>query len=779
MSEHFDFITFAVHSLKEILMHRIKSILFFFVLIICFNLNAQNGIIRGNVYDSETGEPVVYCNVALEGTTYGSTTDFNGFFTISGVPAGDYTLVASYLGYENSIIPLTLGEGRVVYKNIKLVEGAINLGSVDISAEREQARTEVRVSQISVSQRDIKVLPSAGGEPDIAQYLQVLPGVVSTGDQGGQLYIRGGAPVQNKILLDGLNIYNPFHSLGFFSVFETELIKNVDVFTAGFNADYGGRTSAIVDISTREGNKTRFGGHASISPFAGKVLLEGPISKFSEGGGSTSFVFTGKKSIIERSSETLYTHALENDTIGLPFDFQDLYGKISMVSSNGSRLNVFGFNFKDEYNNADIANIDWENTGVGTNFSLIPASSNMIVGGVFGYSKYEIGIRDGDGPSRTSQIRELSALLDFTFFGDKSEFKYGIEVQSIATDFDFTNPFKVRLNQNQNTTEISAFGKYKKIIGDLIVEPGVRLQYYASPSKFSLEPRLGIKYNATDFLRFKLAGGIYTQNILSTSNDRDVVNLFSGFLTGPESTVEDFDGNALDNKLMRARHAIVGVEYDVNENLTVNAEGYIKDFPRIVVINRNKLTNDEADYTIEEGEAYGLDLNFKYSLDKIYLWGTYSYGFVNRFDGQQEFPTVFDRRHNVNFLASYNLDDDGDFVVSARWNMGSGFPFTKTQGFYNNILFADGFDTPYTTENPDDIGVIYSEERNGGRLPYYHRLDLSIKRKFTFTKYTSLELTAAVTNAYDRPNIFYFDRIRYNRVDQLPIIPSLNVKFNF
>jgi hypothetical protein len=152
---------------------------------------------------------------------------------------------------------------------------------------------------------------------------------------------------------------------------------------------------------------------------------------------------------------------------------------------------------------------------------------------------------------------------------------------------------------------------------------------------------------------------------------------------------------------------------------------------------------------------------------------------VNRFDGQQTYPTIFDRRHNVNFLASYAFDKKGDFTVSARWNLGSGFPFTKTQGFYNNVNFNNGANTNYTTSNPTNIGIQYSDIRNGGRLPYYHRMDVSVNKKFEISKTAFAEINASVTNAYDRENIFYFDRIKYNRVNQLPIIPALSLKVGF
>ena len=756
---------------------------FILVLILLFGVivlgSAQTGTVRGNVYEKESGNPVIYCNVQLAGTKFGTTTDLDGFFVISNVPPGEYRLVATYVGYDSISMPVKVKASAIVYQALTLSESAINLGEISISAAREQSRTTVNISQISVSQKQIKALPSVGGEADIVQYLQVIPGIISTGDQGGQIYIRGGAPVQNKILLDGLNIFNPFHSIGFYSVFETELIKNVDVLTGGFGAEYGGRISAIVDIKTREGNKARTSGFVSGGPLMMKGLVEGPIKKFKEGGSSVSYVFTAKKSLIDQTSKTLYSYATANDSIGLPFTFQDFYGKLSVNTSNGSRINVFGFNFADAYKNPLLATIDWKNAGGGVNFNLIPSGSNIIVDGLIGFSTYNVGIQEKDTEPRTSDIDELSANVNFTFFGDKNEIKYGLEMRSIRTDFEFVNPFGLRLAQEQNTTELGFYAKYRQILGKLIIEPSLRTQYYSSLGSITFEPRLGVKLNISDKLRFKGAAGKYTQNILSTSNERDVVNLFNGFLTGPESIVAGLDGQPVKNKLQLSNHLVGGFEYDLNNNIQFNIEGYYKDFPQLIVVNRNKTERSQADYVVETGKAYGVDLTFKYELPGLYVWATYSHGYVNRNDGEQEYPTVFDRRHNVNMLVTYDLDKKGSWQVSGRWNMGSGFPFTKTKGFYNYLDYLGGVGTSYQTENPDNIGILYSDERNGGRLPYYHRFDLSVLKKISFSKHSGLEVNISVTNAYDRPNIFYFDRLNYERVNQLPILPSASAKLYF
>jgi hypothetical protein len=751
------------------------------VLMMVFSFGySQTGTLRGYVYDMDSGEPVIYGTLVIEGTDKGENTDFNGFYNFSNLDAGTYTLKISYLGYEDVFETVEIRAGGIATKSFYMQESGIEIGVIDISAQRQTARTEVQVSKIEVSQKQIKALPSTGGDADIIQYLQVLPGVISTGDQGGQLYIRGGSPVQNKILLDGLTIYNPFHSIGFFSVFETELIRKVDVLTGAFNAEHGGRISAVVDIHTREGDRTHLGGQISASPFMVKGLFEGPIKKFEQGKGSTSFILTAKKSVIDQTSQSLYQYAVDQDSIGLPFDFLDLYGKLSFITSNGSKFHLFGFNFDDSFNNPSVANIDWTTAGGGANFTLVPTSSGMILGGLIGFSDYEINLKEDNDDPRSSKIRELTAGLDFTSFGVDSEFNYGFEIKSIRTDFEFTNPFGHQINEFQNTTEFSAFFKFRKVFGEkLIFEPGIRTQFYASQSSFSPEPRLGLKYNVSDALRLKLAAGLYSQNILSTSNERDVVNLFSGFLTGPESQVADLEGGFLTDKIQTSAHAVAGFEYDINSNLMINIEGYYKDFNQLIIVNRNKLQASDPDFGTETGEAYGVDFSFNYQEADFNVYGAYSLGFVNRFDGEQQFPTVFDRRHNVNLLGTYNLQDNGDLQISGRWNMGSGFPFTKTQGFFYNNTFQDGVGTDILQDNPDDVGIIFSTTRNGGRLPYYHRFDISVTKKFRFSEFVNLEVVGSVTNVYNRDNIFFFDRIEFERVDQLPIIPSLAVRLNF
>ena len=257
-----------------------KIVIPFLISLFCAFISfSQTGTLRGHIYDAESGEPIAYASVQIINSKEGVISDEDGFFQLSSVPSGIQRVQVSYLGYLDTLLEIDIISNKIKYQLIYLTRSTIELQTVDISASKERARTEIQIGQIQLSKENIKSLPSIGGEADIAQYLTALPGVVISGDQGGQIFIRGGSPVQNRVLLDGQLIYNPFHSIGLFSVFETEIIRSVDVLSAGFNAEHGGRISAVMDIKTREGNKNRISGLASLSPFQGKLLLEGPIKK--------------------------------------------------------------------------------------------------------------------------------------------------------------------------------------------------------------------------------------------------------------------------------------------------------------------------------------------------------------------------------------------------------------------------------------------------------------------------------------------------------------------
>ena len=188
-------------------------------------------------------------------------------------------------------------------------------------------------------------------------------------------------------------------------------------------------------------------------------------------------------------------------------------------------------------------------------------------------------------------------------------------------------------------------------------------------------------------------------------------------------------------------------------------------------------SNDDDAFIIESGIAKGIDALVKYKGKKLYLWAVYSMGMITRTAEDFTYFPHFDRRHNINFLTSYKFGKNNSWKTDIRWNLGSGFPFTQTQAFYENLTFSDGINTDYTSTN-GELGIDYAE-LNEGRLPYYHRLDASISKKIILNKKIKMDVTASVTNVYNRQNIFYFNRIEYERVDQLPMMPSIGINMMF
>ncbi len=756
--------------------------------------DAQTATVRGFVYDKETGEAILFTNVILKGTPYGSTTNSEGLYDISKVPPGDYTLIVTCLSYDSLIVQISLKADEILNKKLYLSKGSVNLNTFVVSAHNEEKKTVTQVSITKVTPTELKMVPAVGGEPDLAQYLQIIPGVISTGDQGGQLYIRGGTPIQNLVLLDGMSIFNPFHSIGLFSVFDPDVVKNCDVYTGGFNAEYGGRISSVMDISTRDGNKKYLSGKIAANPFTSKLILEGPLSKSeNENEGTTSFLLSARTSYLEQTSKVLYRSAKSDssrlaDTAGLPYNFLDFYGKISMASANGSKINFFGFNFADQVNFQNLYKLKWNSTGFGSNFVLVPSGSDVIIDGIFAYSNYNIAINEPDAEPRTSNIGNFNFGLNFTYYFNKDVLKYGLEVSGKKTNLDFYNPINLEVTQEGNSTEFAGFIKYKKILGKFIVEPGFRLNFYGSLGEISPEPRLGIKYNVVDKFRLKFSGGYYSQNLVSTTSELDVVNLFYGFLTGTDNLQQKFYGQDVTSHLQTARHAIFGFEWDLPHHLELNIEGYVKDFTQVEEINPYKIYQDNGenfakddldkkDFILESGTARGVDFLLKYEYKRLYLWMVYDYGYNIRNDGKQSYSPLWDRSHSVNLVGSFTFGKKLDWSIDARWNYGSGFPFTQSQGFYEQLTFDQGINTDYTKTN-GKLGVQYAA-LDAGRLPSFSRFDIAVKKKWELSKRSTLEANFSAINALDTQNIFYYNRIINQRINQLPFLPSAGLSLTF
>ena len=777
-----------------------KLLLCISLLLFTTQILAQNKIIRGFIYDQSNGEPLAYEKVKLlrtdSSTVAGAITDLNGFFQIPKLDDNNYIIKVDNFKYEEEIINIDLTTKRSIYDvkfELKILESVQEFNEVKVSAESKTKRTKIEISKLKISKEGLERIPSYGAENDIVGAFSVTPGVITTGDQGGQLYVRGGTPIQNKILLDGMTIYNPFHSIGFFSIFETELIKNVDIYTGGFESKYGGRISSIMDITYRDGNRKKFSGKASASPFLGKLVLEGPLGKNrGDSPRAGSYIFSAKKSLLDITSQSLYPNINEGN--GLPFNFTDLYGKVTFSGDGGSKFSAFGFSNRDSVNYS-VADLNWNAGGGGINFLLVPSGSPIFIRGHVNGSNFTTTFTESEVEPRTSSIGGFDLGFDFSYFlKNEGEINYGFNLNGFNTKYTTFNEVGRKIDDENFTTEIGSYFNYRGVFNRWVIQTGIRAQVYASLNTVSLEPRLAAKYNATESIRFKFSGGRFSQNFTSASSDKDIVNLFNGLLSAPTNVQDQFVnefGNTrqVNNGLQYAWHAIAGVEVDLGENITVNLEGYYKYFSQLSNINPNKLYEDIAtfemiddvfkkDFIIESGQSLGADLLIKYTKNRLFLWGVYSYGYNLRWDGFNEYFPVFDRRHNINLVGSYIFGKKKDLDFNVRWNLGSGLPFTPTAGFYQSENFSGGVTSDPITNNSNAVSTLLGTF-NSQRLPYYHRLDVTLKKKFKFKNKTIMEVVLSVTNAYNRNNIFYVNRVTNEEIYQFPLLPSFGMSYKF
>ena len=758
-----------------------KYILFVSIFLSSVLAVAQNAVIKGFTYDESTGESLPYCTIQLMGTSFGALSDVSGAFLINKIPAGTYTVKVSLLGYVDLFDTVEVSSNTTLTKRYSISPNSQTLDAVQIVGENTRKEQETRTSVISVTPKDMGKMPAIGGQPDFAQYLQVLPGIISTGDQGGQLYVRGGTPVQNMLLMDGVILYNPFHSIGIFSVFDMDIMSSADVYTGGFGAEFGGRISSVMDIKTRDGNKKRLAGKVDLNNIGGQLLLEGPLLKLKEDRKtSISFILSGKGSFLDKSSKAFYPYVDNPD--GLPYSFWDLYGKLTLATKNGTRWNIFGFNYDDRVKYSSVANYGWDNWGIGSNFLIVPGDAPTTIEGSLAYSKYTSELQDVNFDPRKSSMDGFTFNLGFNYYLGKSLLKVGIDVVGYNTYYEYYTIYHAQRKIEDHTTDMSLFVKYKyNFRNKLLIEPGFRLQYYYSLGEVSPEPRLALKYNILPNLRLKLAAGMYSQNLVSIISDRDVVSLFNGFLSSPLES--DLLPNTLINddkevkgRLQKSQHAILGLEYDPINPLSINIEGYFKNFSQLISANRYKMVESDNEFIWEKGQAYGGDISVKYEQKGVYIWFVYSLGWVKRNDGKVNYFPHFDRRHNINLVASYSFGKRRSWEINCRWNFGTGFPFTQTQAYYPHYD-PTYINDDYVSANEDVFFLLAG--LNEARLPSYHRLDLGAKKKFFLGPRHSLELYFSMTNIYNYKNVFYVNRTTNDVVYQLPFLYYFGMTWRF
>ncbi len=729
---------------------------------------AQVATVRGFVTDAADGEGLQGVNVVLKnnaGQQFGTATDFQGFYALSRVPAGRYTLTASYIGYDTVERRLFLDPSSLLLENVELTIDATTLEGLTIETERETGAANVTAGVQTVRGSDIQLVPTPDVSGDLASYLTTLPGVVTAGEQGGQFFVRGGEPAQNLVLIDGMVVYQPFHILGFYSAFPGDVVNRASIHAGGYQGKYGGRISSVIDIAARNGNKRALRGGVSFSPFLSSILLEGPLNQDRK----TSFLASVRYSLIEQTA---------NDLIqtNLPFQFSDLFFKTHSSFGPSKQLSVTLLRTSDrgtigeDTGGFSVDEVRWENGAYGLRYLLLPQSTPMLGEFLVNYSSFNTSLGLPNDPLRSSSIRRFNTAANLTYFAGNVDVHWGFFARTLGLDSQLGGLFQNVALQEEFLTEAGFYAEPEVKIGErLLLMPGLRLHNFPSKSKFFLEPRLRIVYER-DIHTLSAATGIYHQELVGLSDRRDAANVFTAWTVVPFGEVPS------------AIHALLGYQADLPLGLELAVEGYYKKLSNLFISEWTAFPRFTTNLQQANGRVWGLDLRLEFNRSPMY--GYLSYGLSSvRYNARQEslplwfgtdalnFRPPHDRRHQFNALLSTHFKG---FDISARWLFGSGLPYNRAFGFDGFVLLDSPVDV---FEESGSRRVVYERPYNGV-LPTYHRLDLSVERVFDLDTIT-LTTQASLINAYDRRNLFYLDVFTLNRVDQLPFIPSLGIKVEF
>ncbi|NGP76140.1 TonB-dependent receptor plug domain-containing protein [Balneolaceae bacterium YR4-1] len=734
-------------------------------------MSAQdNATLRVLVVSGEDGTPVAGANVLLLNEEYqegdsldishAGATDKDGFHEFRNVIPKEYVLRVSFIGHENYTRRISLESGEIKIEQVTLPVNVQQLEELVVEAQGKVITGEAGLRR--VSSVDLGRIPMPGSGGDLASYMQTLPGVVSTGDRGGDLYIRGGTPTQNKVLVDNMTLFKPFHISNLFSAFPQEAVQNIDIYAGGFGAEYLGATSAIVDVSLRPGNMKNFSGGGSLSPHLVSLQMEGPLTENRE-----SFLIMGRKSTIQKYSDLI-------DIEEVPIDFYDIVARYSYQSSN-FYCNITGMRTFDEgeINPGRDINLSWSNTALGARCRGFDETYNHPFEVTAGYSGFSNSEASPDGEERSAGIKQFFIRIDNKeeLFGLPIDYGFGLNLRSVTAELAgvFTNYesfsnlsliphtyFSTIIDSGENFTFQPSFGSQVALGSPPTLEPRLRVTYTPAGSESS---------------EFSLAAGRYSQELNGINDQRDAGTVFTVY-----RPVELEDG------IQTALHGILGYKQIISSSLSTNIEGYVKRHRGIPVAK----WTPEAQINIETGYAngltYGFDVRVEYNNHPLYLYLGYGWSKVEYKAASEdlgawieepifEYSPAHDQRHKINTIASYRI---GKYKASASWEMSSGRPYTQVYGFD----LAVNVPSQEPLQEPGTARTLY-DRPYGERLPYVHRLDFSLERSFTFASSNTLNVKLGCINTYDRDNIFYYDLNSLERVNQTPLLPYFSLKTTF
>lgn len=727
--------------------------------LLAIEVAAQNKtVLRGTIVDSLTGEALPFANISVETTNLGTSSDANGYFIVSGIPyKPSIKIKVSYMGYSTKEVLVELFPDKISSVTVMLSANQIQLEEIEKVGKRQKQQNETDISIQKIDIRKIESLPK-GVETDVLRSLQFIPGVQGIGDVSAKYYVRGSSSNQNLILYNGITIYNPYHALGLFSIIDPDIINSLEFYKGGFPAEYGGKLSSVLNLVSKDGNKNRFSGSTSIGFLSGKGTFEGPLP-------FGSFIIAGRKS--------LFSSVLKNflNFKNAPFNFYDLALKLNYASTQTktlTKISLHGFNSSDKLISESTKNADykWSNNIYGINLFQEWEDIPLYTQSTLSYSNFsgEIVGKESNTKPRKNLVTDITLKSDFTYINlNRDELHIGYNLTSIYTDLYFKNLQSSVTDIKNKSLQFVLYGKYKFLqFADFGADVGLRVNAITLTEQRGsiVEPRISLTYNPIPFVAIKAAWGIYTQEMITLSSEDEVISVFEPWVIVPDYL-----------KPSEAIHYILGAELISFSGFNFSTEVYYKSLINTLEPNKNKVDSSDPDFVSGTGESYGSEFQLNYN--SKFLESTLSYSLLwsyRKLDNWISYPK-YDSRHNLNFNTTLNFGDGWSSSIS--WFFNSGLPFTQIVGYYDKLYVNDLFNTYGLFGSYIPFTVL--GDKNLGRLPAYHRLDFNLTKKIDF-KFMKMILSFDVLNLYDRKNIFYFDRKTGERVNMLPVLPTLTLK---
>ena len=807
----------------------------FFLLTVIFlffnRLEAQHHTINGYVEDASTGERLIGCIVRdANNDKFVTTTNTFGFFSLK-TNKSTIKLQIMYIGYKTFEQEFTLSSDTSITVELELEN---EIDKVVVTADRQNVQS-TQMSKIDISISKVQKLPVIFGETDLLKSLQLMPGVQSGTEGSNGIYVRGGGPDQNLILLDGVPVYNVSHMFGFFSVFNTAAIKNVTLYKGGFPARFGGRLSSVVDVQMKDGNLKKLSGSVSVGIIASKFTIEGPIKK-----DKTSFIFSARRTYIDLLAKPFiamfgtstyndpYSNNTYKDKNSGGYYFYDLNAKITHKLTDKDRL------FLSFYAGQDIANYKYESieeyngtpSSENTKFQLawgniIAAArwnhtfkKNLFVNTTFTYSRFNFGVdfdnyyEETDSAEKytetynaaySSGIDDLAMMVNFDYLPNVNhKIKFGLSgiyhhfrPGTVNFAFEISNP-PAKYDSTFGSADLyaSEFAAYaedditltkwlKVNVGGRISSFMVRDTVYFHP-----EPRVAARILFTKNLSLKFSYAEMMQYLHFLTNN--TVGLpIDLWMPATDITVPE-----------QSWQAATGVSWLIKNKVTLSVEGFYKEMNNLIEFKEGESIFSkpseggmgevwEQKVVQGEGLAYGAELFLQKNTGKFTGWIAYTLSWTTRtFAGinyGKTFPYKYDRRHDISIVGMYDFNENINMAMT--WVYGSGTPVTLAEAEFLGPFGTT--DVTYTINGRTTYsGYSFYGNRNNYRLPAYHRLDFSLniskqkkrgKRTWSFSVY----------NAYNHINPFYTmlvneDNKTYLQIVSIfPIMPSISYKFEW